>query len=103
MKEIKSLREYNEAIQGQYVLIKFGAPWCGPCKLIEPELKKLSKAGYTVYTLNIDDNNVYQPAVDLGIMSVPTTVVFNEGIDVARTGGFKTLQELTNFVEGAKQ
>jgi thioredoxin 1 len=100
MKKIESEKEFNEVIQGDYVVVKFGAPWCGPCKLIEPQLEQLSADGYSVYALNIDD--ISQPAIDYAVMSIPVTFVFNKGKALGRVAGFKTKDELIEFVEGAK-
>ena len=53
--EFQEMLNKNEGV----VIIKFGADWCAPCKLISPYVKEMiSKLplGFTVYDLDVDDN-----------------------------------------------
>ncbi|XP_010918498.1 thioredoxin M1, chloroplastic isoform X2 [Elaeis guineensis] len=62
------------------VLVEFWASWCGPCRMIDPVIGKLSKAyegKLKCYKLNTDENP--DIATQYGIRSIPTMMIFKNG------------------------
>ena len=62
------------------VLVDFWAEWCVPCKMVEPIVEEISKekAGkLKVVRINVDDNQ--NIAIQYGIMSIPTLMIFSNG------------------------
>jgi thioredoxin 1 len=61
------------------VLVDFWAPWCGPCRIVQPHLEELAgeRDDLRVVKLNVDDNP--QTAASYGVMSIPTLLLFKNG------------------------
>ena len=62
------------------VIIDFYADWCGPCKMMSPIIDNIAEElgeKVKVGKVNIDDNK--ELAMQFGIMSIPTIIIFKEG------------------------
>jgi thioredoxin len=72
------------------VLVDFWATWCGPCRMIAPIVEQLSgEMGSKVKIVKMDiDENPATP-MSLGIMSIPTVIIFKDGKPAERTVGYR--------------
>ncbi len=90
-----SFAAHNTMIAKGTVLIDYYAPWCLPCKKMEPMLDELSKAyknKATFIRLNIDENK--QLATTLNVGGIPIFKIFKEGKEVWRHDGLIEQKEL---------
>ena len=77
------------------VLVEFGAPWCAPCKRIEPILKQLGEewAG-KVRLVKVDVDVCQRLAEQLQVFSVPTIILYKNGEPVERFSGLMPREKL---------
>jgi len=78
--EITSDELTKKINSGKKVIVEFWAEWCGPCKMMKPAFEKVSTENETeveMYTMNVDLNKEFSST--LGIRSIPTVKMFNEG------------------------
>ncbi len=84
------------------VVVDFWAEWCGPCKMIAPQLEELSKefnGRVKIVKLNIDENQ--QTAVRYGVRSIPTLIMFNNGEPVDMKVGAGPKSDLQKWIQNA--
>lgn len=79
------------------VLVDFWAPWCGPCRMQAPILEDFAKtaAGVKVVKVNVDDNP--ELAQKYNIMSIPSLLVFKDGIVAKTAVGLRDKNGLTEL------
>lgn len=94
-------KELQERINnGDKIMVDFWANWCGPCRMLKPIFEKVSSENTTevqMYTMDVDTNR--DIAVSLGIRSVPTVKVFNEGRVVDTKVGVIQEEELKQMAK----
>ncbi|HHY60130.1 MAG TPA: thioredoxin [Clostridia bacterium] len=81
------------------VLVDFWAAWCGPCKMIAPVIDEIAeelKGEVKVCKLNVDENG--ETAQKYGIMSIPTLLLFKDGVLKAQQIGFQPKDALLKFI-----
>ncbi len=77
------------------VVVDFWAPWCGPCRMVAPEVDKLAARvgdGAKFVKLNIDEAR--EVAIEYGVMSIPTIAKFEGGKVTATVVGARNADAL---------
>ncbi len=101
MKEVTDATFEQEVLQASVpTLVDFWAAWCGPCRMIAPIVEEIAKeyAG-RVQVVKMDvDANPRTPA-RLGIMGIPTLILFKNGREVDRVVGYRPKRALEEFLQ----
>ena len=94
--EIIHLEKENfKELINEKILVDFYANWCGPCKMLAPELERVES---NIKVIKVDVDEFEELAREYGVMSIPTLILFEEGKEVKRTIGFMDKDKIQNFL-----
>lgn len=94
---------FESTIQSEgIVLIDFWAEWCGPCKMFGPIFEKASEANPNVTFAKVDTEAEQNVAAMCGIQSIPTIMIFRDGILLYNKAGAMPEHSLTEIIASAE-
>jgi len=84
------------------VVVDYWAPWCGPCRMVAPELEKLAARGAgRMLIVKVNTDVLTELGQRFGIRSIPTMAVLAGGKEIARTTGARPADDIEAFVKQA--
>lgn len=95
-------KEFDEIInQNEVVFVDFFASWCGPCKMLAPEIEKLADAyADKVKVMKIDVDKEPQLAARFQVQSIPSLFVIKHGKVEKSSLGYQPYPKLVQLIEG---
>ncbi|NBK96526.1 MAG: thioredoxin [Erysipelotrichia bacterium] len=90
----------NIVKEGGVVFVDFYADWCGPCKMLGPEIEKLADAydgKAKVIKVNVDKEQAL--AMDFQVSSIPALFVIKNGSVVAKAAGYSPFPALAKMID----
>lgn len=92
--------KFDEIIKGEKpVVCDFFATWCGPCKMLAPVMEKMEEEyGDKAEFVKVDIDENMPLAARYGIMSIPLVAVFKNGEMSAKSLGYMSKSEMSEFL-----
>lgn len=75
-------------------LVDFYADWCGPCKMIAPIIEEIAaeRDDITIGKINVDNDTAV--ALKHNVVSIPTLILFKNGVEVTRIVGYRPKEDI---------
>ena len=84
------------------VVVDYWAPWCGPCRMVAPELEKVAaRQGGKLLVVKVNTDELSDLGQRFNIRSIPTIAVFVNGREVARAPGARQASDIEAWAQQA--
>ena len=93
------IEKFEETISGNGItLIDFWAEWCGPCRMFGPIFEATSEENSDIKFAKVDTEAQQQLAGELGISSIPTLMIFRDGVLLYNEAGALPAEALKDLI-----
>ncbi len=102
--EVASTADFDYVVEHAAVpiVVDYWAPWCGPCRMVAPELEKVaSRSGGRFLVLKVNTDVLDDLGARHGIRSIPTLAIFSGGREVTRSTGARPAADIEALVRQA--
>ena len=103
--EVRSTADFDQLIAKSSlpVVVDYWAPWCGPCRMVAPELQKVAtrQAGRAL-VVKVNTDELGDLGQRFGIRSIPTLAVFGGGKELARESGARPAEAIEALIARAQ-
>lgn len=89
--------DFDKLIEKEAV-VDFYATWCGPCRMFGPVFEK-SSVDSNINFVKVDVDSNVDIARKYGVMTIPTVILFRNGVEVKRNIGFMSIEEFDKFLD----
>ena len=98
---LEDSEKFEELIKKDNVLVDFFATWCGPCKMLTPELEELCEEHSEIDVIKIDVDKFPLLASKFNIRAVPTLFVYKKGENKKMVQGYMDKNALLELIKNA--
>lgn len=81
------------------IVLDFYAEWCGPCKMIAPFIEEIALENPDITVAKVDVDKSADLAIEFGIQSIPTIVVFKDGKISSKAIGYRSKEQLLELIK----
>ncbi len=100
LKKIEGKDFEKEVLKSEkMVIVDFFATWCGPCQMLMPVLEEIASETENYDIVEIDVDEAQELAMNYGIEAVPTMIIFKNGMEIDRIGGYYPKEDLLEELE----
>ena len=78
------------------ILVDFYADWCGPCKMMSPIIDKIAEENTNIKVGKLNVDEAQEIAVKYNVMSIPTIIIYKDGIEYKRFVGVTSKSNILN-------
>ena len=90
---------FDEFVAHGLVVVDFWAPWCGPCKLLEPVLEEVVEKFPNVLFGKVNCDKAPELVKQYHVANIPALLIFKDGVEVDRVVGLSDEDEIVEAIE----